>query len=232
MQRSYLWSVLTLMVLVWTMWSLPVYAQSLKQTNFEDGTGSVGLPAGWRIIEAYHGTVSCAKQADMSVRFGMPWVIDRPDSSISQFAASSHVPVAPIGDLPDAIRGILGIIGAHLVSLRSRPAPAAFPGVPAYYLIYRFTQGKNDYTGLGYFTTINPSMGSPYWNMYSSAVIARTSLFMKSLPTMMSMWRSWRPNGQKPKAGSESAVIDEMIAHTKNTYDQLNAKFDATIRGE
>ncbi len=232
MRRSPIWFVLAVTALVWTACSAPVPAQQLKQTNFEDGTGSVGLPAGWKILEAYHGTVSCAKQTDLSVRFGMPWVIDRPDSQISRFAASSHVPVAPIGDVPTAIRGILGIIGAHLVSLRSRPAPAAFAGVPAYYLLYRFTVGKNDYTGLGYFTTINPGMDSPYWNLYSSAVIARTPLFMKSLPTMMAMWKSWRPNGQKPKAGSESAVIDEMIEHNTNTYAQLNAKFDATIRGE
>jgi hypothetical protein len=222
--------VLALVVLCWMICPPPANAQHLKQTDFPDGTGSIGLPAGWKIVEGYHGTVTCTRGTDMTVRFGMPWVINFPNTMITRMSPANLV-IAPLGDLPDAVRGILTRSGAPLVSMRTRSAPAALPGVPAYYLLYQFVVNGQSYTALGYFTTINPGGDSPYWNMYCSAVIAKTPIFMKSLPTMMAMWNSWRPNGHKPTAGSESAVIDETIKNSKDSFAKLNDKFDAYIRG-
>ena len=230
MQRYSIWFVPALVALLVALCPPSAHAQHLRQTSFADGTGSVGLPPGWKIVEGYHGTVFCAKQSDMYARFGMPWTVDRPDSPVSRIPAPYKLAIAPIGDLPDAVRAVLGTVGARLVSLRSRPAPQTFPGVPASYFLYRFVQGGKEYTALGYFTTINPGGDSPYWSLYSSAVSARTPLFMKSLPMLMAMWNSWRPNGQTPRAGSQSAVIDEEIKHSKDSFAKLNEKFDQHIR--
>lgn len=219
-----------LAVLLALLCCLPVSAQSLKQTGFPDGTGSIGLPSGWRVVEAYHGTVFCSQQFDRFVRLGMPWTVDRPASPGSQTLAPYKLAIAPIGDLPGALQGVLATGGGHLTSLRSRPAPPVFPGVPARYFLYKFIQGRTEYTALGYFTTINPGGDSPYWSLYSSSVAAKSPLFMKSLPLLMKMWSSWRPNGQAPTAGSESAVIDEVIKHSQDSFSRLNEKFDANIR--
>ena len=227
MRRYPIWLVPALAALLGVLCPPTAHAQHLRQTSFADGTGSVGLPAGWKIVEGYHGTVFCTKQTDMCVRFGMPWVVDHPGR---QMPAPYKIPIAPVGDLPGAVRAVLGTGGSRLISLRSRPAPPSFPGVPASYFLYRFVQGGSEYTALGYFTTINPGGDSPYWSLYSSAVIARTPLFVKSLPTLMAMWRSWRPNGQTPRAGSQSAVIDEEIKHSKDSFAKFSEKFDQNIR--
>ena len=221
---------LLLVALLGTLFALPAFAQHLRQTPFEDGTGGIGLPAGWRILDVYRGQVQAAHGQDRMVRLGQSPIIERPGNMVAEMAARQGAPMARVGDLPGAISAIIRSVHGKMISLRARPAPPSFPGVPAYYILYRFTQGGTDNTGLCYCTTIDPGGDSPYWNMYISAVIARTPVFIKSLPTLMAIWKSWRPNGQAPKAGSESAVIDEVIKHSQESFTKLNDKFDKYIR--
>jgi hypothetical protein len=46
-------------------------AQKLTQTNFPDGSGSVGLPAGWRITNAREGDINAQGPKGEKMRFGM-----------------------------------------------------------------------------------------------------------------------------------------------------------------
>jgi hypothetical protein len=220
----------------------------LKTTELEDGTGTIGLAPGWKITESYRGIVICKSPDGSGVVMGMPWTILRPDHPVTNMPerrAMGPVAIARVGDLPTALHEVLKVNSkARLISLRSRPAPSGLAGVPAVYFLYEFQRDGKTFVGLGYFSTIgDPNDGTlPYWQLYSSAVIAPKERFVKNLPTMMAMWNSWRPNGKKPREGSNGALMDavkeandrraqENLKSQQAMFDRMNEKFRREVIG-
>lgn len=201
-------------------------APRLKQTDFPDGTGSVGLPNGWQLGGAYRGSVQCTGPNGSGVVLGMPWTILRPDSSVAALPASGQTPMARTGDLATALREVVHkSVHCQLKSVRSRQAPSIFPGVPAVYYLYDYVQNGKTITALGYFTALDYGPSTPSWQLYSSAVAAPKEHFVKLLPTMLAIWKSWRPNGQAPKAGSESAKLDEILKGRRESFEKIQEEF-------
>lgn len=200
-------------------------AAQLRQTPLGDGTGSIGLAPGFQITEGYRGSVTCAHANGALVALGIPWAVLRTDSGLLGLPAAQQTPIARTGDVVTALREILAKkAGARLTSLRSREAPPALAGVPAYYLMYEYVLGGRAYTAIGYVTTIDNGPSAP-WQLYASAIIAPTGSFVKLYPTLMAMWRSWRPNGQEPTAGSQSAKIDEILRDRRERYEDMQEAF-------
>lgn len=216
-------------------------AQKLKTTELPDGTGTIGMPAGWVFEGAYRGTVFCRGPQGSRVVMGHGYVISRPDHPAHQMGIPTGAPFARDGDLVAALKGVLQKADNRLISLRTLEAPPSAPGVPAVYYLYELEAKGKRYSALGYFTTIADNDGTlPYWQLYCSAVMAPKENFIKELPTLMAMWNSWRPNGAKPKAGSEGAMIDAVIADStrrraqtlkeqQEMYDRMNARFKETL---
>lgn len=203
---------------------LPAGAQTLTQTTFDDGTGSIGLPAGWRIDIAYRGNVITVGPNNSSVLLGLPWLVINPDSSLKGLPADCQTPVARTGDIITALREVVKKRGnATLLSVRSAPAESILSGVPAYYLLYNYRQNGVEMTGLGYFTTISSS-GTSTWHLYSSAVVAPRAQFPQSAQTMLRMWRSWRPNGQLPREGG-SELFDKIIQDSQISHKRIKREF-------
>jgi hypothetical protein len=209
---------------------VPAHAQNktavkLTQKEFEDGTGSIGVAPGWRYESAYRGTVQCLGPNNAAVVLGFPWTVTRPDSEVAQFVGPDQ-PMAAVGDIPNALREVLAKkVRATLKSLRSQSAPPAIDGVPAYYMLYEYVQDGKTFVALGYLTTLNYGPSSPSWTLYASAVVAPKDQFMKQLPTMLAMWKSWRPNGSNPRAGSESAKFDKMLNDRIESFEKMQAEF-------
>lgn len=200
----------------------------LKQTGFPDGTGSIGLPAGWDIESANRGQVQVGNGKGELVILGMPWAVLRPDA-LPGLDTSRSAQARP-GDLFAALREVLAKnTGSRLLSVRGRPAPQAQQGAPAAFLLYEFESGGQTFTGLGYFATLDYGPSSPSWQLYSSAVIAPKARFTKSLPTMMAIWRSWRANGADPLRGSQSAELDEILRGRRESYEKIQAAFRAKL---
>jgi hypothetical protein len=209
----------------------------LKTVELEDGTGTIGLAPGWRIDGSYRGTVGCKGPGGSAVVMGMPWVIQRPDHPVTNMPENPGGPKARVGDLAGALREVLAHNKGRLTSLRSRPAPSGLAGVPAVYFLYEYQRDGKTLVGMGYFSTIGSQDDVlPYWQLYSSAVIAYKERFIKDLPTMMAMWNSWRPNGQRPREGSNGALIDavkeanqkraqETLKSQQEAFDRMNEKF-------
>lgn len=201
-------------------------APALKTTQFPDGTGSIGVAPGWKLGETYRGSCSLSGPGDTAVVLGIPWAILRPDSSVASLPAGQQTPMANPGDLATALREVITKRAqARLTSLRMRPAPSATPNVPAAQCMYEYELNGKIFSALGYLTTLDYGASSPAWQLYASAVIAPKPRFMKELPTMLAVWKSWRPNGQAPKAGSESAKFDEMMQKNRENYDKMQAEF-------
>ena len=198
----------------------------LRPTPFPDGTGSIGLPEGWSLQGAYRGQVGAENGAGETVILGLPWTILKPGGSLGGYDAAAGVPTAAPGDIARAIGEVLAKkSGARLLSLRSRPGPVAVAGAPALYCLYEMEQGGTTLTALGYFTALDPGPTSPSWSLYSSAVIAPKARFVKSLPTLMAIWRSWKPNGADPLRGSQSAKLDEVLQGRKDSYQKIQDAF-------
>lgn len=72
-----------------------------------------------------------------------------------------------------------------------------------------FATGGKTYAVVGYFAAL-VYPGAPLWQLYSSAVLAPKARFVKQLPTLMAVWKSWHPNGHNPAEGSHSAEMDKI----------------------
>lgn len=201
-------------------------APKLKTATFEDGTGTIGLAPGWKMSGAYRGSVQCQGPNDSLVALGIPWAILRPDSSVAQLPAAMQTPLAMSGDLIGALREVLGKkANATLKTVRTRPAAPANPGAPAVYALYEYEKDGKTYVALSYLTALDYGSGSPAWQEYASAIIAPKEKFTAMLPAMMAMWKSWKPNGRAPLAGSESAKVDEIIRNNYKSLDRIQQQF-------
>ena len=202
----------------------PAAAQGLRQTPFDDGTGSIGLAPGWQINNAYRGSVTCAGPDDSAVVLGMPWTIVTP-GALGSLPSVRQQPMARPGDLVGALREVLGKqFGARLLGVRGNPTTGFARGVPAYHLLYVFEKNGRRYTGMGYFTTLY-TPGSPAWQLYSSYVVAPSEMFQQTVQTMVSMWSTWRPNGQEPREGSTSAMWDRILRERRLSYEFWQQEF-------
>ena len=203
----------------------PASAQRLQTTQFEDGTGSIGLPPGWQINSVYRGRVTCVGPNGAAVILGLPWGIQHPDA-LTDLPTYGKYPLARTGDIVTALGEVLRKhTGSTLRSVSGNPAPQAFRGVPAYYLLYEFEQNGRMMTGLGYFTTLSYGNSVPGWELYSSAVVAPREQFPQLLPTMLQMWNSWRPNGQEPREGSSSALFDRLQKERQLSHERISREF-------
>lgn len=202
-------------------------AQTLKQTEFPDGTGSIGLPPNWRIDSAYRGSVTCVGPNNSAVILKLPWIVIKPGTSLASLPTARQHAVARSGDIVTALRGVIERrANATLKSVRAAPAPQAIRGVPAYYLLYDFEDSRGvQMTGLGYFTTLEYGGNNEFWELYSSAVIARSDQFPQTVQTMLQMWNSWRPNGNEPRAGSDSALFDQILKDKEISRDRISQQF-------
>lgn len=205
----------------------PVYAQNvkLKTTPFPDGTGSIGIAPGWRLDSAYNGGVGCVGPNGAVVILKLPYVILRPESGVAQLPGAAQQPIARAGDISGALRAIMAKNGDVLGRVRGKRIAGPASGAPAYLLNYEFKHNGQSWTAIGYFATLDYGSSQPMWQLYSSAVAAPTAQFTKTAPAMLAMWKSWRPNGQKPSEGSTSAIFDEILKDRKVSFDEIQRQF-------
>lgn len=205
----------------------PGYAQNvkLKTTPFPDGTGSIGVAPGWHIDNAYRGSVACTGPNGAVVILKLPYVILRPESGVAQLPGAAQQPIARAGDIVGALRAIMTKNGGVLGKVRGKRLASLESGAPAYLLHYEFKQNGKSWTAIGYFATLDYGPDQPMWQLYSSAVAAPTAQFVKTAPTMLAMWKSWRPNGNKPSEGSISATFDDILKDRKASYEEIQKKF-------
>jgi hypothetical protein len=214
----------------------------LTTKEFPDGTGTIGLPADWKIDGSYRGTVFCDGPNSQKVIMGMAFVIGRPSHPANNLGIPYDGPMGRDGDLEGALQAVLAKNGTRLISLRRRDAPSPAPGIPAAFFLYEMESKGKRVIALGYFSAIMENDQTlPYWQLYSSAVMAPKEAFSKELPTLMAIWSAYRPNGKKPREGSDGALIDATIAENlklrrqtlkeqQEAFERMNERFKAVIQ--
>lgn len=211
---------LFIVALLATCTTLPAQAQALRQVNFPDGTGSVGLPAGRQLVSAYRGSVTVSGPGGAAVILGLPWAMIHPGSSLTSLPPAQSSPIAPPENLALALTEVLAKrFGARLTGLRGQPLEG-----PAYLLMYDFVQNGTAMTGLGYFAPLKYA-GSDLWQLYSSSIVAPRAQFAQLAPGMMNIWKSWKPNGQAPLEGSASAKLDRALRQSQGHFEAIQQQF-------
>ncbi len=206
---------------------LPAFAQGvkLKPTPFPDGTGSIGVAPGWSFDSASKGGVTCTGKDGAIMILQLPYTILRPESSVAQLPGSERVAMASSGDIVGALRSVMSKIGATLGQVRGRKLGNLPTGAPTYLLLYQCRYGNKDFTGIGYFASLEYGYDQPSWSLYSSSAVTPTAQFTKQLPLILAMWKSWRPSGNKPAEGSAGAVFDEILKKKNASFEEIQKQF-------
>ena len=173
-------------------------AQTLSRYQFPDGSGSIGLAPGWKIVNAGNGAVA-AKGANGAISLGIPLpVVSR--NVAAQFPGIPNAALFPGSlrvDLNDPAHAAIDMM---LAMNRKTPGSIrnlkikAVETVPvekgkSAFIRYSVTLNGTPTEAFGLYTVmpIDATQGM----LFYSIVCASKSDYGKALPTMMAMWHSW-----------------------------------------
>lgn len=215
-------------------------AQPLRQTQFPDGSGTIGLPAGWRITGAYKGTVDITGPHGENASFGgyqNAFIHPMPGYPASGMRGPYRPPSSAWPYYLDVLtQGAFSRRQAMYRPIEQLPV-AASQGQAAYVSYEVQMQGKTAY-GLAMVNTapIDQSM----WFFYSSCIAAPAEVWPRSFSTMWAMWKSWSVNPAVYRERMDEAlrsmkqtysIIQSVHDNQQHVYDNVNKAWDQVIRG-
>lgn len=178
---------------------MPVQAQRLTRVQFADGSGTIGLAPGWKIINAGNGAVQAQGSNGAVIMLGIPFGVVSKDveAQFPDIPGSQLFPGSPRVDFSDATRAALDMMrfnaqhsSGAIRNIKLRAVePAPMPNGKAVFIRYAATlNGKpSELFGLYAIMPLDNTQGM----FYSSTVAAPRVVYAKTLPTMMAMWASW-----------------------------------------
>jgi hypothetical protein len=218
----------------------PARPKQLTQTTLPDGSGAVGLPPGWRIANAYKGTVDLLG----------------PNGEAAFLGAYNAVFVNPLPGIPPnqptgPYRSPAAALALHydVTTQRSlsrgtmrfrvlEQTPVQAQGGEAAYIAYEVTSQTHSYQGLAMVWT--RPVDASQWMYFYSLVSAPTQNFAQELPSMWAMWKSWTVNPAVYRERMDQAlqsmretykIIQGVNANQQRTYDNVNTAWSQAIRG-
>lgn len=214
----------------------------LTQTTFPDGSGTVGLPAGWRIGSSFKGIVDASGPEGQMVVFGyyqqvMTSWIGPPPTVPGYIMGPYREPVAALQTYIDSFtRGALrrGEATFRLIEV----SPVASQTGRAAYISYEVQMAGKAAIGLAMVNTM--PIDNTTWVYYMSSVAAPRERFARDFPTMWAMWKSWSVNPAVFRERMDAALqsmrethrlLRETHENTQRIYDRVNHAWSQTIRG-
>ena len=224
-------------------------AQPLHRVGFADGSGSIGLPAGWRLTSSGAGSAQAAGPRGERVTMGALFqgILDprAPGAQTSaRFAAMSHTQllVCPYGE--DLARSFASIAG-QLAARQGRPPPAIRfirqePSAPSPYeaqaVLLLAEIDSHDGRGalmssirVGAMRPITPG----HWAMTVTQVSTPRALANAEWPTLEAIGASYLQNGQVIGAQARRVVaqIRSEGESSRQTAAGVSAEYDRYNRG-
>ena len=216
--------------------------QPLTQTMFPDGSGTIGLAAGWRIGSSWKGIVDAAGPQGQLLILGYYQQV-----MTTWSGPPPAIPGYILGPYRDPVSALQSYIDSYLKgALRRREAtfrlieqaPVPSNNGRASYISYEVQVAGRAATGLAMVSTA-PIDGST-WVYYMSSVSAPRERFAQDFPTLWAMWKSWSVNPAVFRERMDAALqsmrethrlLQESYANTQQTYDRVNHAWSQTIRG-
>lgn len=236
-------------VIALCMTAITAYGQTLKKTNFPDGSGSIVLATGWKMDSAANGAVITSHSNGATMTLGMPAAVVTRGLEAMYPDVPVVFPGTPRVDFTDPVRAALDMFeftrrqsaGKTTLKLTKAKAiePVQIPNGRAAIIRFAFSLNGKSYEGFGYYA-IMPT-DNVQGMFYNSVVIAPTPIFNKTLPTMMAMWKSWSLSDATLKSRIDSATkalgevdikgtIDSVTAERRRVAEEAARKFNAYIR--
>jgi len=169
----------------------------LQQQRFPDGSGSIGVPQGWRLANALNGVVDMAGPRGAEAAFGyyqqvmVDWPGARPNLK-GFMTGPPRDPATALRNYYDSNFG--GAISGGLATYRvveGTPIQPLAGGQASMLLVeVRSAQGSARALAL---VSVSP-VGGDRWVFYMSQVAAPIDEFAAQLPVMLQMWASWSLN--------------------------------------
>ena len=226
-------------------------AQGLKAKRFSDGSGSVGVAAGWTLKDSGNGgaALSGPGGGEMILGLNIPVV----STSVGQQFAGSGIPDAAL--FPGSLRvnfanPVLALLelaaqqarktgnGSRITRIR-RVEPVQWPNGRAALIQFAGTANGRSIESYGLFAIqpIDQTQGL----FYFSSVAAPSGAYPRLLPTMLAMWKSWSVSKgtqqRRLDAASKSlaevdwaGAIDSVTQHRRQVAETAARQFDRYIR--
>jgi hypothetical protein len=208
----------------------------LIQTPIPDGTGSIGLPEGWRITAAHAGDVRAQGPNGESLRFGMAQSVLDPNNPQSRALMGGNFVSIPFGTPGDQAY-------TAMVSQLARKSRQAAPTIH-YTTVKQFPDsqggGKNWMLVANVGTPAGPvvswtevAMSTPLaaggWMMTIYNIAVPPALADKEAATVASMFPAYKPNYAAITAAG-NADFHQVMGAFRNTSDYIRNVTDATDR--
>jgi hypothetical protein len=206
---------------------LPALAQ--QRIAFPDGSGSITLPAGWRLTSAQRAAAEAAGPNGEGVALGITMPIGPPQ------IAAPGVLAGPYMRPPQAFGFVAGQIGSPVLAILDvQPSPPLTHGGEAAYLLADLNHLGRPYRAFALVNTA-PLQGG-YWQYYLTMLLAPREVFSRSLPTMVEIWKSWGISQGEMNRRTDRALatIKETEAIMRGTIAERNRSqpLRDSIRGE
>jgi hypothetical protein len=214
----------------------------LTRTMFPDGSGAMGLPAGWKIGSSWKGIVDATGPNGQLIIFGyyqqvmVSYFGQRPQ--IPGFLTGPYrAPAAALAAYVDSYTGFALSRGQGKMRIIEQ-VPVQGAGGQSAYISYDVELQGRVARGLALISTA--PIDQTTWVYYMSSVATPRERFAQDFPTMWEMWKSWTVNPAVFRERMDSAIrsmretfriLQESHANTQRTYDRTNLAWSQTIRG-
>lgn len=170
-----------------------------------DGSGTIRIPADWRVTSAYQGAVDVAGPRGEAMSLGIGYPVATPAAATNPLTGQlMDGLVSPPLDPVTAVQGLFPRVAEFLQ--RANPAQPGLSGVrvleasaipssvggPAAFILWEGLVGGRPYRAFSLVDCSPPTSG--YWMLYSSTVSAPVEGFGAAFPVMMEAWGGWRVN--------------------------------------
>jgi hypothetical protein len=176
-----------------------------QDVSLPDGSGTMRLPEGFRIVGAQQGAVDVQGPEGELVSLGVSLTVVTPEGSMGAFGPMSFPFVARPSDPPSAVREIMPQLDRFLRQVNpAQPAirltgireyhPIEWPGYRAGFLLVDVQlgspQGVHDY--VAFMLVAVGQLVSTQWQYYTSSVAAPREVFPRRFGDLLQVWTSWR----------------------------------------
>lgn len=217
---------------------------ALQRVAFPDGSGSIGVPTGWRFVNALNGVVDVAG----------------PNGAVAAFGYYQQVPLTWFGPRPNLPGHMIGPIRDPATALRNYYDSAFQGALSSGRGTYRVIEGTplaplvaGGQTALLLVEVLIPPkraralalvsvapVNSELWLFYLSQVAAPAEDFAAQLPGMLQMWSSWSLNPALLRdrmanalrtMRETSAILQGINRNQQRAGERGNLAWSQTIRG-
>jgi hypothetical protein len=216
----------------------------LQQTPFPDGSGSIGLPAGWQITSAGKGVVNAVGPNSESIHFGLYFPILDPRNPQNQMSLRSGRPLPGMytaypsgGDLVQAFLAVVQQV--HQKQHAAMPtinitSSKKMPTSPTETDSVLLTADIDSHDGKGLMawsllvSALRPITGGT-WAITVNQGSLPKRLADQEWPTITAIANSWRLNGAVIQAQTQAEIgrIKQIGANSKAQADAAHAAEDA-----